>query len=273
MTNFSRRMAAEARPEPTPAELPALTRPPEGRAGPEDPAQLGAAEPARRAAAARAAWRAAVLRAARSRRGGNAGAAGADAGPKCSTAKDCGDTSKFVCDPATHTCTPFQCSDTNPCPAGQFCHVQSHGEDSGRLLPEVQDSGVSLCGGQTCKGQRNRWNGLLHSSGHETSGRRMHARSNGDDITASECQAGLLCEDDKCQPTCDLWSSTPGCPAKLRLRVLLMRSRRLRRRQHLVRTALHRRRRPMQPRCGQVPGLLRHHHTGVQAVLQTEHRG
>lgn len=145
--------------------------------------------------------------------GGSEG--GVDAGPSCVGAQDCGDTSKFICDPATHTCSAFQCSDTKACLGGQICVHQDPQLTQGACYTKCKIPEFPCPSGQTCiAAGSDDGTGFCIDAGSTKVGDPCTNIPNGlafTDITKSDCEAGAICLD-TCLETCDFWALTPDCP-------------------------------------------------------------
>ncbi len=129
----------------------------------------------------------------------------------CTKPEDCGDVSRFVCDPSTGKCAAGQCSPTLACGADKVC------------VPQVDDATVGACyAGCTPFSEEcgadvecvsvsfDNTVGACYERGTATG-----ACDDGD-LTSTGCaMPGTLCIQGQCTGVCDVFTGQPGCAAGL----------------------------------------------------------
>jgi cysteine-rich repeat protein len=134
----------------------------------------------------------------------------------CLNASDCGDTSLYVCDVATQTCRPSQCTySSTSCGVGctgtdSCCLEQTAGSDVGACYDVCDPYDLACPGSLECLNLRfNQGIGRCLQAGTSTVGQFCSSSD-----TGTGCAAGATCLDDgtnnRCYEVCDFFG-TPTC--------------------------------------------------------------
>lgn len=141
---------------------------------------------------------------------GGSGATGGGSG-NCDEGTDCNDPNTMVCDPATAQCVAAQCSESQACPSGKTCVLQTDGVTVGACYPQCTFKGAPCAGGATCKASSDGSSGFCWGAGSAAQGQTCKATS-----LNTGCASGLICATDQgasvCRGQCSFWNPFPGCP-------------------------------------------------------------